>query len=74
LIPQTIVDDSTIKVHGLDVITVSTEDAFFSSNKKFDVTRTLNSVEFRVPFGYSDFYIQVKHEGVIQTVSYKVVL
>jgi hypothetical protein len=74
LIPQTIVDDSTIKVHGLDVITVSTEDAFFSSNKKFDVTRTLNSVEFRVPFGYSDFYIQVKHEGIIQTVSYKVVL
>lgn len=74
LLPQTEEDPAIIKVHGLDVITVSTEDAFFSSNRKFDVTRTLNSVEFRVPFGYSDFYIQVKQNGETKTVSYKVVL
>jgi hypothetical protein len=74
LLPPETINPSVIQVHGLDVITVSTEDAYFSSNKKFDVTRTLNSIEFRVPFGYSDFYIQVKQGGAIQTISYKVVL
>jgi hypothetical protein len=74
LLPASVIDNSLIQVKGLDVITLSTEDAFFSSDKKFDVTRTINSIVFTVPFGYNEFYIKVKQNGEVKTFSYKVVL
>lgn len=69
------IDPNLIIVHGLDVIQLTTEDGYFTTDDtRLKVKRTLTTVQFTVPFGVSDFSVEVKEAGVIVNKKYRVVL
>lgn len=68
------VPDGKVKVHVLDRITLTTQNAVFSSSTKLvDQKIKLTSVEFTVPFGITEFTVKVKQNGENKEIVYKVV-
>lgn len=68
-----VVDNGKIKVHALDIITITTEEGYFICNKNISVKKTLNTVQFTVPFGIDTFDIEFKVLGVVQKSEYEVI-